>query len=166
MRCPVRRVLPMRATTKAVGLALIGTVALGCALTHPAVVTAPDEPFPAAFAEANEWHPFEIGSLPGAPNRFGSLDVLVKQLDGYLQAGIKVQRPGSGVTIAIPDGASQAQEVRLFATTIGGATDVSSGNQMRLVVHRDANGWWLDPQGEMRIYCDRPLSGFGGNSCR
>ena len=156
----------MRSTMKAVGLVLIGIVVLGCAVTRPAVVTAKDEPFPAAFAEANQWHPFEIGSLPGAPNRFGSLDVLVKQLDGYLQAGIKVQRPGSGVTIAVPDGASQAQEVHLFATTIGGATDVSSGNQMRLVVRRDANGWWLDPQGEMRIYCDRPLSGIGGNSCR
>jgi hypothetical protein len=77
----------MRPTMKAVGLVLIGIVVLGCAVTRPAVVTAPDEPFPAAFAEANQWQPFEIGSLPGAPTRFGSLDVLVKQLDGYLQAG-------------------------------------------------------------------------------
>lgn len=166
MRCPVRRVLPMHATTKAVGLVLIGIVVVGCAVTRPAVVTAKDEPFPAAFAEANQWHPFEIVPLPGTPVRFGSLDLLVKHLDGYLQAGIKVQRPASGVTITVPDGAAQAQEVHLFATTIGGATDVSSGNQMRLVVRRDANGWWLDPQGEMRIYCDRPLSGIGGNSCR
>jgi hypothetical protein len=156
----------MRAKMKALGLALIGVVVLGCAVTRPAVVRATDEPFPVAFTEANQWQPFGIGSLPGAPSRFGSLDALVKQLDGYLQAGIKVQRPGSGVTIAVPDGAAQAQEVHLFATTIGGATDVSSGNQMRLVVRRDANGWWLDPQGEMRIYCDRALSGFGGNSCR
>jgi hypothetical protein len=68
--------------------------------------------------------------------------------------------------MAAPDGASQAQEVHLFATTVGGATSVSSGNQMRLVVRRDAGGWWLDPQGQMRVYCDRAFSGFGGNSCR
>jgi hypothetical protein len=156
----------MRATTQALGLALIAIIVLGCSVVRPAVVTAPDEPFPAAFVDAGQWEPFEIVPLPGTPVRFGSLDALVRQLNGYLQAGIKVPRPGSGVTVTVPDGAAQAQEVHLFATTIGGATDVSSGNQMRLVVRRDANGWWLDPQGEMRIYCDRALSGIGGNSCR
>ncbi len=147
----------MRATTMAPRVVLIGIIVLGCSVTRPAVVTATDEPFPATFAEAGQWQPFEIGSLPGAPARFGSLDLLVKQLDAYLQAGIKVQRPDSGVTITVPDGASRAQEIHLFATTIGGATDVSSGKQMRLVVRRDAHGWWLDPRGEMRLLRPGPV---------
>lgn len=155
----------MRLTMRALGVALITIVVLGCSVVRPSVVTATDEPFLAAFADAGEWQPFEIGSLPGTPERFGSLDVLVKQLDGYLQAGIRASRPGSGVTITVPDGASQAQEAHLFVTIVGGATDVSSGTQMRLVIRHDANGWWLDPQGEMRIYCDRALSGVYGKSC-
>jgi hypothetical protein len=162
MRCPVRRVLPVRATMKALGLVLIGILVLACSVTRPA---AADEPFPAAFVDAGPWEPFEIVPLPGTPVRFGSLDGLVKQLNGYLQAGIKVSRPGSGVTVTVPDGASQAQEVDLFATIVGGATDVASGTQMRLVARRAANGWWLDPQGEMRVYCDRALSGLDGTSC-
>jgi len=43
---------------------------------------------------------------------------------------------------------------------------------MRLVVFRDARGWWLDPQGEFRVYCDKPLTGcdkpltgVSGNLC-
>jgi hypothetical protein len=155
----------MRVTMRALGLALIAVIVLGCTATRPAVVTATDEPFPAAFADAGPWQPFEIVPLPGAPVRFGSFDGLVKQGHGYLQAWIRVSRPGSGVTVTVPAGASQAQEVHLFATIVGGVTDASSGTQMRLVVRRDANGWWLDPQGEMRVYCDRALSGIDGNSC-
>lgn len=151
---------------KRLGLGLVAVVLIGCAQVQPSAVTAVDEPFPAPFADAGQWQATELVPLPGTPRRFGSLEAALKDLDGYLKAGIKVPRPASGVTITVPDGANQAQEVHVFVTIIGGATNVSAGSQLRLVMRRDANGWWLDPQGEMRIYCDQALSGIGHNSCR
>ncbi|MEO8468475.1 MAG: hypothetical protein ABI573_02270 [Chloroflexota bacterium] len=148
------------------GLGLVAFIVLGCAQVQPSVVTAADEPFPASFAEAGQWGAIELVPRPGTPRRFGSLEAALKDLDGDLRAGIKVPRPGSGVTITVPDGAVSAHEVHVFVTIIGGATDVSAGGQLRLVLRHDSNGWWLDPQGEGRTYCDRALSGFGHNSCR
>lgn len=155
----------MRAGMKVLTAMLMGIAVVGCSPTRPAVVTAADQPFPGSFVDAGEWEANEVVLLPGAPSRFTSFDVLQAQLTALLQAGIKVPRPGSGVTVTVPDGASDAQEVHLFVTIIGGATEVSSGQQLRLVVRHDARGWWLDPAGESRLYCDQPLSGRFGNSC-
>jgi hypothetical protein len=148
------------------GLALTSILVLGCSANQASVVSAVDQPFPADFKFAGVWEPSGVGPLPGSPVRVGTLDGLVKQLDSYFQAFIRVPRAGSGVTIEVPEGAAQAAEVHLFVTIVGGAAAAQSGHQFRLVVYRDANGWWLDPEGESRVYCDHPLGGFGGNSCQ
>jgi hypothetical protein len=95
----------------------------------------------------------------------GRTDHLVPRRRESIVTPITAPRAGIGVTIEGPDGAAQATEVHLFVTIVGGATAPQSGHQFRLVVYRDADGWWRDPEGESRLYCDHPLGGFGGNSC-
>jgi hypothetical protein len=143
----------------------MSVLVVGCSASKPGVVSVVDQPFPADVRFSGAWQSTGVGPLPGSPARIGTLDGLVKQLDSYFQASIRVPRAGSGVAIDVPDGAAQATEVHLFVTIVGGATAAQSGHQFRLVVYRDANGWWLDPEGESRVYCDHALGGFGGNSC-
>ena len=136
----------------------------GCGMLRPGVPIATDEPFPAPFVDTGEWGSIGI-SLDTGTTRVPTLDGLIRQIDGFLRAGIRAPRTGSGVTITVPEGAQTAREAHLFVTVVGGATDLSSGMQFRLVVFRDDKGWWLDPTGEARIYCDEPLTGVYGTSC-
>jgi hypothetical protein len=68
---------------------LLAVLVIGCSLVEPGVVRATEAPFPNAFADATDWTDFGIGSLPGAPDRFTSLEALVGQLDPFLAAGIR-----------------------------------------------------------------------------
>ena len=137
-------------------LGLLSVLVIGCGVVDPGVVRAPEAPFPKAFVDATDWAEFEIGSLPGAPDRLTSLDALLHQLDGFLAAGILGAGPEAGVTMTVPDGAQSAREVHVFVT-MSGSTGGSAGTQMRLVIHRDARGWWLDPKGQWMIFCDHVL---------
>jgi hypothetical protein len=61
------------------------------------------------------------------------------------------------VTITVPDGAESSREIHVFATIVGGAGDATARTQMRLVIRRDARGWWLEPEGEWMNFCDHAL---------
>jgi hypothetical protein len=145
-------------------LVLVAAVASSCA-PQGTVVRAPDVPFPNDFVEAREWGRVELVLDHHVPAGVATLDGLVASLRGYMAAGIRASRPGSGVTIEIPDGASSAREVHLFVTVVGGANEHSAGSQFRIVARRDARGWSIDPVAEGRVYCDVPLGGFSGDAC-
>jgi hypothetical protein len=94
-----------------------------------------------------------------------TLDELASDIEVFMWAGVKDDRPGSRVTVTVHDDAASAKEVHLFVTVIGGANGAEAGWQMRLLAHHDERGWWLDPTGEARMYCGQPMSGRYLASC-
>jgi hypothetical protein len=159
----VRETASLLASLLVLGALLAAAMSLGLASGRkpsPAVVTATEVPFPASYLEATSWGTGELSDRPSAPARYPTLDALVSHLEAFLNDGIKVPRARAGTTIIVPDGAATAAEVHLFATTIGGATDASSGSQYRLVAYHDARGWWFDTTVQFRVYCDLPLVHF------
>ncbi len=155
----IRRLHPRRAL-----LAVAAFVVLGGATAVVAVRYAAESPFPGPFEQASDWHVVSQLALRD-PSPRATLGELVSDIEAFMWAGVKDDRPGSRVTVTVPDDAASAKEVHLFVTVLGGANGAESGWQMRLVVHHDQRGWWLDPTGESRMYCGQPLSGPSLQSC-
>jgi hypothetical protein len=141
---------------------------MGCVDPAPDVPaaspTAPDTAFPKPFVEAGPWQETEFVFQPG-PQRWPSLDAALAQVRTYFLAGIKTQAADNGVTILQTGSDPQTQTVTLLVTAIGGANDAVAGRQFSVLLHRDANGWWIDPKGTGRVYCLLPLTGFAGTLC-
>jgi hypothetical protein len=149
-------------------LSLVVAALMGCgdsATPGPvASPSAPDMAFPKPFVEAGAWQDTEFVFQPG-PSRWPSLDAVLVQVRTYFLAGIHSQAADAGVTIVQTGVDPQTQTVTLLVTAIGGANDAVAGRQMRVLLHRDERGWWIDPKGAGRVYCLRPLAGFAGASC-
>jgi hypothetical protein len=124
--------------------------------------TVPEDPIPAGVVAISDWQTTE----QLFPDSFASLDALVGATRTYLQAGIKFPRPGGGVTIEAVNGGPATAEVHLLVMIIGGSTEAMVGSEFKLVARHDSRGWRLAPTGTSRVFCDRPLSGFSGQSCR
>jgi hypothetical protein len=98
------------------------------------------------------------------PDRFTSVDALVGATSVYLRAGIKFPRHGGGVTIEATE--VGPAEVHLLVNVVGGSTEAMVGSEFMFVARNDGHGWRLDPTGQSRVFCSRPLSGFAGTACR
>ncbi len=153
-----------RVSLRSALLAVAAFAILGGATAVIAVRYAAENPFPGPFEQASDWHVVSQLALRD-PSPRATLGELVSDIEAFMWAGVKDDRPGSRVTVTVPDDAASAKEVHLFVTVLGGANGAESGWQMRLVVHHDQRGWWLDPTGESRMYCGQPLSGPSLQSC-
>ena len=121
--------------------------------------------FPKPYLAAGEWQDTEYVPLPGAPARLPSLEAAVLQVRAYFQAGIRTPVADAGVTVVQIGRDPAARTVSLLVTQIGGANSAVAGRQERVVLHQDERGWWIDPMGQDRVYCLKPLGGFAGTSC-
>ena len=121
--------------------------------------------FPKPYVVAGEWQATEFVPLPGAVQRVPTLDAALVQVRTYFLAGIRTPGPDTGVTILQTGTDASTRTVSLLVTQIGGANSAVAGRQERVVLHQDDRGWWMDPMGQDRVYCLKPLGGFGGNLC-
>ena len=151
-----------------VATAIVAVVLAGCVGPSPSTSAASppsaDAAFPKPFVEAGPWQETEFVFEP-AGDRAPTLDAALIAVRTYFLAGIRTQGPDHGVTIVQTGADPRTGTVSLLVTSIGGANNAVAGLQMRVLLHRDATGWWIDPKGESRVYCLEPLSGFAGTSC-
>jgi hypothetical protein len=121
--------------------------------------------FPKPYVAAGDWHEIEFVPIPGALDRVPTLAAALIEVRTYFLAGIHTQVPDAGVTVVHIGSDPSAKTVTLLVTQIGGANSAVAGRQERVVLHQDERGWWMDPMGEDRVYCLKPLGGVAGTSC-
>lgn len=148
-------------------LATFLAVACGApnATTQHTPTPSPNLAFPKPYVAAGDWQDTEYLPLPGAPDRLPSLQAAVLEVRTYFLAGIRTQVADAGVTVVQIGSDPASWTVSLLVTQIGGANSAVAGRQERVLLHQDERGWWIDPMGQDRVYCLKPLGGFGGTSC-